>query len=126
MQCKYEYKSPVLIMDGKTRCHREGVSDRGFCLLHDDWKYKTREQAEQAFRKEIEKDIENYEGCILPEIVLSDRIFKHGLHFAYSKIEGDVWFSEAVIGGNVFFDGAAIVGNAIFNEAKIEGNVMFN
>ena len=70
MQCKYER------LNG--RCHRTALesSEKGFCLLHEDWSRKNEEETKKEFYREIKEGITDFEGCILPEIDHSGREFE--------------------------------------------------
>ena len=67
MKCKYEK------LNG--HCHREALdnSNRGYCLLHEDWNHKNEEETKEEFYREIEEGETDFEGCILPEVNLSGR-----------------------------------------------------
>jgi len=103
MLAKYRY-------NGK-KCNRKVLpsSNKGFCILHEDWNLKSEEETRREFYKEIEEEIRDFRGCILPEVDLSERILK-----------GDINFDEATIEGNVIFDGATIEGDVRFNRARIK------
>ena len=125
MQCKY-----VKLVGG--RCHREALtnSEKGFCLLHEDWDYKSEEETKKEFYREIEEGISDFEGCILPEIDLSRRKFERGFNFRNVTIKGYVDFEGAIIEGGVLFWHATIVGDTtdgfvVFNKAIIKGNTDF-
>ena len=133
MQCKYKKR-----VGG--RCHREALpnSERGYCILHDDWEHKDEEETKKEFYREIEEGTTDFEGCILPEIDLSSRgELKGHLNFDEAIIEGDAsfngakieegaWFNEATIKGDALFNRATIKGDARFNGATIEGGAWFN
>lgn len=67
MRCEYEKQNG--------RCHRTALesSEKGFCILHEDWSHKNKEETEKEFYSEIEKGITDFEGCILPGIDLPER-----------------------------------------------------
>ena len=118
-------------------CSRDPISDRGLCLLHEDWDHKSEKDTEKQFYQEIESGETDFEGCILPGFDLPGKKFEGDLNFAKAKIKGDANFYGAIIGGDAWFDRAVIGGNAqfstatggrliCFDEAKIRGSVLFN
>lgn len=119
MQCTYK-KS-----DGST-CAREAILDRGLCILHEDWEHKTIEETMKVFYRETEEGEGDFEGCIIPQVYLSHKVFKNGLDFAQAEIGGDAWFYKATIEGRTRFDMSEIKGDARFEEAKIEGDACFD
>ncbi|MCK4734189.1 MAG: pentapeptide repeat-containing protein, partial [Methanophagales archaeon] len=119
MQCKYER------LNG--RCHRTALesSEKGFCLLHEDWSRKNEEETKREFYREIEEGERDFEGCVLAEINLSGREFEGSLNFRDATIKGNASFGGATIDGDVSFAGATIAGDARFNEVDIAGGVSF-
>lgn len=120
MQCQYKKQ------DG-SNCNREAISDRGLCLLHEDWDHKNEEEIKKEFYREIEKGITDFEGCILPEVELSGRELEGDLSFKRAIIKGDALFHFAIIKGHAQFEGAAIEGALVwFKGATIKGDVLFD
>jgi uncharacterized protein YjbI with pentapeptide repeats len=143
MRCKY-------VKEYRSKCHREALpdSERGYCILHEDWDHKTEEETRKEFYREIEEGITDFEGCILPEVGLSGKEFEGGLNFSDAKIKRYAWFNWTTIKGDVdFFQatiegfergfwepdweaisfwGARIDGDASFTRATIKGGAPFN
>lgn len=119
MQCKYKYQN------GK-KCQREALegSEKGYCLLHEDWENKDEEETREQFYKEIEEGETNFEGCVLPGFDLSDREIEGTPNFKSTVIKGDISFDEASISGNMLFHNATIRGDAMFYEVEIEGTLV--
>jgi len=113
MQCKYGM------------CSRRVISDESLCILHEKLKEDNRDSKIQEFNKDISKGICDFEGCILPDINLTNKVFQDILNFQKTKIDGDACFDN-VKAGNILFDGAEIRGDCSFFEAKISGDVLFN
>ena len=120
MQCKY------VKQDG-SRCNREALpdSERGYCILHEDWEHKDEEETKKEFYREIEERTTDFEGCILPKVDMSFGEFVGDLNFRNATINGGAWFAGATIEGNARFEGATINGNAWFEEATINGDASF-
>ncbi len=120
MQCEYKK------WDG-SRCHREALhnSEKGFCLLHEEWDYKCANDTLSEFYREIGEGISDFEGCILPEIDLSGRRLKGDLNFKKTKIGGNVNFANAEIDGEINFANAEIEGRFRFRKVIINGGVIF-
>jgi len=120
MQCKYEKQNG--------RCHRKALdnSEKGFCLLHEDWNHKNEEENTGEFYREIEGGETDFEGCILPEVNLSGKkIDGFGISFYKATIKGDINFNDARIEGFVGFYGATVEGNAWFSNTTIKGQLIF-
>ena len=120
MKCKYEK------LNG--HCHRKALdnSNRGYCLLHEDWNHKNEEETKEEFYREIEEGETDFEGCILPEVNLSGReIDGIGLSFNKATIKGDINFNDARIDGFVSFYSATIEGSAWFSNTTIKGQLIF-
>ena len=119
MQCKYEK------LNG--RCHRKALdnSEKGFCLLHEDWNHKNEEENTEEFYREIEEGETDFEGCILPEVNLSGReIDGIGISFYKATIKGNINFDDARIDGFVSFYSATIEGSAWFSNTTIKGQLI--
>ena len=110
-------------------CHRKALEDseKGFCLLHEDWGHKDTEETTKEFYREIEEGITDFEGCILPEVNLSERKIEDyfGISFNDATIKGDINFNGARITGFVKFYGATIEGNAWFSDTTIKRQLIF-
>jgi len=111
------------------RCHRTALesSEKGFCILHEDWSHKNEEETQKEFHSEIEKGITNFEGCILPGIDLSERKIQNvvGISFNRAIIKGDINFEGSEIGGFADFCEVKIEGSAKFKNAIIHGDLVF-
>ncbi len=96
--CEYEYEN-----GGK--CQREALegSEKGYCLLHEDWGKKAEEETREQFYKEIEDGENNFDGCILPGFDLSEREVGLYISFQRATIEGETRFNDATIEGDAWF-----------------------
>ena len=119
MQCKYKKQ------DG-SKCNREAIADRSFCLLHEDWNHKNEEETRKEFFREIDDGISDFEGCILPEVDLSEREFEGDLNFRNARIKVGASLNTAKIKGDVYFEGATVDGAVFFEDATIKGNACFS
>lgn len=81
MQCKY-------VKRFGSRCNREALpnSEKGYCLLHEDWEHKDEEETKKEFYRELEEGTTDFEGCILAEIDLNGRMFAGNLNFRCAEI----------------------------------------
>ena len=113
MQCKYEWAP-------ERRCSREAISDRGLCLLHEEWKYKSEEATKEAFLKEIKERKEDFCGAILPEIDLTGEVIECELNLNWAMIKGSVLCNEVTMEGGASFRGATIEGHVEFEKAKMK------
>lgn len=120
MHCKY------VRWDG-SGCHREALlnSEKGFCILHEDWEHKTVAETKKEFYREIKEGITDFEGCILPDIDLQKRGVKGDLNFKKTKIRGNINFANAVIEGGINFANAVTEGRFLSRKATIKGGVNF-
>ena len=121
MQCKY------VKQDG-SKCHREALpdSEKGFCILHEDWDCKDEEETKEVFYREIEEGTTDFEGCILAGFSLSEREFEGDLNFNEATIKGGASLDTAKINGDVYFEGATVDGPVFFEEATIKGRASFD
>lgn len=142
MQCTYQKTNGDI-------CNRKAISNRGLCILHEDWKYKTEDKTMEAFYGEISTGISDFEGCIISGIDLSNKVLPSGINCTKAKIGGGIylsgaiiarytaykkgegtqgaaWFDEAIVEGNINFDGAQVDGDVVFRASKIEGQINFN
>ena len=121
MECSY------VKYDG-SRCCREALqnSEQGFCLLHEDWARKDAEETKAEFYKEINEGKSDFEGCILPEVNISNREFPSGLNFRNATIDGYGWFNNAIIAGGAVFEKATIKADAWFDNTIIKGDARFD
>jgi hypothetical protein len=117
-------------------CYHDAISERGYCLLHEKWKYKTETAVRDEVYRLVLKGITNFEGCILPSLDLSRKKIERTLSFARAKINGSIVMEDIVVGGDVIFSGAklkegvwgknaTVGGNLDFADAKIHGPVVF-
>ena len=120
MQCKYVKR------DGSI-CPREALpdSEKGFCILHEDWEHKKEEETKKEFYREIEEGITDFEGCILSDISLFGITIGGDFSFLGATIEGTVMFTSITIEGDLCFDEATINGHAGFSGIRIKGNARF-
>ena len=118
MKCKYEK------VNGST-CDRKAFSERGLCLLHEDWEHKDEAETRKQFDKEMREGIRDFAGCILPEVDLSEEELAGTLCFERATIKGDANFRGATIKGGAYFREATIEGDAYFGEATIKGDAYF-
>lgn len=119
MQCTYQKQ------DGST-CTREAMSDRGSCILHEDWELKSEEETDKIFYKEIEEGIGDFEGCVLFNIDLQGQTFEFGMDFSRSLIHGHATFLGSTVKGDMLFDEAAIDGGVWFIGSLIDGDISFS
>ncbi len=120
MQCKYEYLN-------EKQCHREALegSEKGYCILHEDWENKDEEEVRKIFYQEIGGKVGIFEGCVLPGFDLSKQIIKQDLKFIDAKIKGGIELTETTIEGKALLNNAEISGSVTFDRLTIKGNIWF-
>jgi hypothetical protein len=116
MRCKYKKR------DGST-CGRKAFSERGLCLLHENWKHKREQETREEFLKEIQDGITDFEGCIIPGFDYSGGKFEWSLVFMDAIIKGSVFLNDITIEGNISFDDATVEGDISLGGAIIQENV---
>lgn len=118
MQCTFKNSD-------ESTCTREAISDRGLCILHEDWEHKDEEKTKEAFNREMEEGIRDFQGCILPRLDLAGKTIKGSLNFSEARIRGDASFRGAILEGDAVFSGATIEGQAWFERVEIRGQAWF-
>lgn len=108
--------------DGST-CNREAISDRGLCILHEDWEHKGGEETMRALYAEIEKGVSDFEGSVVLDIDLCKRTLPNGINFRRASIRGGVYLDEAKIEKYWLEKERRVIGATCFEEATIDGCV---
>ncbi len=130
--CEYEYLN-------EEKCQREVLegSEKGYCLLHEDWDNKDVEKTREQFYQEIKDGETNFEGCVLPGFDLSEKEIEENLNFrkalvkAKSKWDNTIFKKEADFGRDPISKGAYFIfarfgKGADFLGAKFSKGVSFN